>query len=176
MKTTILLGMAVLCGTAAWAAEFDIRPGLWEMTTTMQMSGLPPIPNFDQIPAEQRARIEAAMNNVTGPHTTTVKSCVTKEGIDKAIAQANSNSRNKCETKIVSMTASKVVMHIECTPDAKNAAKTTGDVTIERQDAEHYTGTGAMKSTGSGHSMDVKWTMAGKFVAADCGNVKPAGQ
>lgn len=176
MKTKILIGTVVLCGTAAWAAEFDVRPGLWDMTTTTQMSGLPPIPNFDQIPAEQRARIEAAMKNVTGPHTNTTKTCVTKEGIEKAIAQASSNSRNKCDPKIVSMTASKVVMHIECTPDAKNAAKTSGDMTLERQDPEHVTGTGTMKSTGSGHTMDIKWTMTGKFVSAECGNVKPEGQ
>lgn len=179
MRINILVGVVLLCPMASWAADepFDIKPGLWEMTNTMQMSGLPPIPNLDQMTPEQRARIEGAMKNLTGsPHTTTVKSCVTRESIEKAIAKANSTKNNTCAPKLVSMSASKVELHIDCTQE-NGAVKSNGDVTIERQDSEHFKGTGAMKSTGAnGRTMDMKWSMSGTFISTDCGDVKPTGQ
>jgi len=161
----------------SWGADevFDVKPGLWTMSNTVQMSGLPPMPNLDQIPPEQRARIEAAMKNMNG-RTTTVKSCVTRKGIEDAIAQANSNKGNTCKPKLVSSSSSKVELHIECARD-DDSIKTNGDVTIERKDSEHFTGSGAMKTTGAnGRTMDMKWTSVGTYVSSDCGNVKPAGQ
>jgi hypothetical protein len=163
---------------ASWAADvFDVKPGLWNVTNTMQMSGLPPIPNLDQMTPEQRARIEGAMKNMAGaPHTTTVKSCITQEGIEKAIARSSSTQANSCAPKLVSMSASRVELHIDCTPQS-GAMKSTGDVTIERGDSEHFTGTGKMKAAGSGgRTMDMKWSMTGTFVSSDCGDLKPAGQ
>jgi hypothetical protein len=179
VRTHILLGVALLCPVASWAADqpFDIKPGLWDITSTIQMSGLPPIPNLDQMAPEQRARIEAAMKNMTGsPHTTTVKSCVTRDSIQNAIAKANSTKSNTCAPKLVSASASKVELHIACT-QGNGDVKSNGDMTIERQDSEHFKGTGAMKSSGAnGRIMDMKWSMTGTFVSSDCGNVKPAGE
>jgi hypothetical protein len=130
-----------------------------------------------RVVSPQRARIEAAMKNMAGsPHTTAVKSCVTREGIDKAIADANSTKTNTCAPKLVSASASKVRLHIDCTREGGNM-KSNGDMTIERTDSEHFKGTGAMKSTGAnGRNMDMKWSMTGTFVSSDCGKVKPAGQ
>jgi Protein of unknown function (DUF3617) len=175
MRTNILLGVMLLCPMSSWAADqpFDIKPGLWDMANTIQISGLPPIPNLDHMSPEQRARIESAMKNMAGSHTTTVKSCVTREGIDRAIAKANSTKTNACAPKLVSASASKVVLRIDCTQE-KGDAKSNGELTIERQDSEHFKGTGTMKSTGAnGRTMDMKWSMTGTFVSSDCGNVKP---
>jgi len=162
---------------ASWAADqvFDIKPGLWDITNTVQMSGMPPIPNLDQMPPEQRARIEAAMKNMAGtPHT--AKSCVTRDSIEKAIAASNNTRNNSCAPKLISVSASKVELHVDCAPE-KGDSKTSGDMTIERKDPEHFTGTGAMKSTGAnGRAMDMKWSMTGAFVSSDCGSVKPSGQ
>jgi hypothetical protein len=177
MKTPALLAVALSCSLVSWAADqFDIRPGLWEVTSTVQVSGLPPIPNLDQMTPEQRARIEAAMKNMGGAHTNTAKSCVTKEGIEQAIAKANSRSGDSCSPKITNMTSSKVDLHIECTRQ-NGESKTNGDMSITRLDPEHFKGSGAMKTSGSGgRTMDMKWSMTGAFVSSDCGNVKPAGQ
>ena len=178
MRTNILILFVLLSPIVSRAADtLDIKPGLWDVSTTMQMSGLPPIPNLDQMSPEQRARIEGAMKNMGGaPRTNTVKSCITKEGIEKEIAKANSNKNSTCAPKLVSSSSSKVELHIECTQE-KGDMKSSGDVTIERKDSEHFTGTGTMKSAGAnGRSMDMKWSMTGAFVSSDCGNVKPMGQ
>jgi len=178
VRARVLLPFLLLCPIASWAADvFDVKPGLWNVTNTMQMSGLPPIPNLDQMPAEQRARIEGAIQNMaSAPRTTTVKSCITREGIDKAIARSSSTMANSCAPKLVSMSASKVEMHIDCTQQG-GAMKSSGDVTIERSDSEHFSGTGTIKVAGAGgRTMDMKMSTTGAFLSSDCGDVKPAGQ
>jgi hypothetical protein len=178
VRTNILGLVVLLCPIASWAADqpFDVKPGLWDIASTVQMSGLPPLPNLDQMTPEQRARIEAAMKNMTGaPRTTTVKSCVTREGIQQAIAKASSTNTNTCAPKLVSASASKVLLHVDCSQE-KSDIKSSGDVTIDRRDSEHFTGTGAIKTAANGRTMDMKWSMTGTFVSSDCGNVKPNGQ
>jgi hypothetical protein len=180
LRSCILPGLLLLLTPAVFQAAdqpFDVKLGLWDFATTLQMSGAPPIPNLDKMPPEQRARIEGAMKGMMGgPTTTNVKSCVTRDGIDKAIAKANSNERNKCDPRITSMTASKIEAHFECT-DAQQQMKSTGDVTIEREASDRVKGNGAFKTAGpNGRAMDMKWTMTGTFVSADCGDLKPSGK
>ena len=172
MQTKLWLGIVLLCPLASQAADvFDIKPGLWEMTSTVQVSGMPPIPNLDQMTPEQRARVEGMMKNMGGAHSNTTKSCVTRESIDKALANATSSKNNTCTNKLVSATSSKVVVHMECT----GTMKSSGDMTFDRKDSEHFSGAGTMKSAAAnGRSMDTKWSMNGTFVSSDCGNVKPS--
>jgi hypothetical protein len=169
------VGVLLLGPAACWGAgpAFDVKPGLWEITNTIQMSGMPPIPNLDQMPPEQRARVEAAMKNMAGnPITNTTKSCVTKAGIEDAIAQANSQHGNSCSPKLVSATASRVELDVSCS-QAGSDMKSTGKMVIERTDSEHFKGTGSITTTGGHRSMDMKWSSVGKFVSSDCGDVKP---
>jgi len=171
--------VVLLCPMASWGADqaFDIKPGLWDLANTVQVSGLPPIPNLDQMAPEQRARVESAMKGMAGnPRTNTAQSCITREGIEKAIAKTNSTKTNNCAPKLVSASASKVELHIDCASE-KGDAKSNGDIMIQRRDPEHFTGSGTIKSVGAnGRIMDMKWSMTGTFVSSDCGNVKPAGQ
>jgi hypothetical protein len=56
------------------------------------------------------------------------------------------------------------------------------DITVERLDAEHVKVSGTSKNTGTGagngaaRTMDMKFTVASKWLSADCGDVKPAGE
>jgi hypothetical protein len=176
LRSCILLGVLILTPAVFQAADqpFDVKLGLWDFATTVQMSGAPPIPNLDKMPPEQRARIESAMKGMMGsPRTTNVKSCVTKAGIDEAIARANSNNGNKCDPKITSMTASKVELHMDCSDTQQ--MKSTGEITIERESSDRIKGNGSIKTVSNGRSMDTKWTMTGTFVSSDCGDLKPSG-
>jgi hypothetical protein len=172
MRTPVLI-IALLSSIPACAADFDIKPGLWTVTNSMQISGAPPIPNLDKMTPEQRARIEAAMKNMAAPQSVTAKSCITKESIEKALTRAGGSSNNSCTPKLVTMTSSKVEMHVECTQTGD--VKSKGDITIERRDSEHFTGSGAAKTTtANGRTMDLKMSMTGAFVSSDCGDVRPA--
>ncbi len=170
LLTTIVLLTPLVCRAAD--IPFDINPGLWDITTTTQMSGMPPIPHLDQMTPEQRARVETAMKRMSGtPHTSTQKQCITREGIQKAIADATANKNDRCAPKIGMMTASKVVLRFDCAQ--QDQMKSSGDIVIERQDSEHFKGSGTITTSGNGHNMDIKWSMTGAFVSANCGNLKP---
>ena len=65
----------------AAAATLNLNPGLWEMTTTGETTGAPPIPAdiLAQMPPERRAKLEAAMaanaTRASTPHVS--KQCIT---------------------------------------------------------------------------------------------------
>jgi hypothetical protein len=193
VKTTILLGMAMLCPLAALTAQeikpFDAKPGLWESTTTFEIAGMPAMPQLtpDQlakIPEAQRQQLQAMMNGRGGsPRTITSKSCITKESLARAMAFAeNGNNQANCTRKIVNSSSSKVEIHMECQPDKTNMT-TVGDMTVERVDAEHVKGSGTFKNSGTGpatgnavRTMESKIAFSTKWLSADCGDVKPAGE
>jgi hypothetical protein len=194
VKTTILFGIAILCPLAALSAQeikpFDARPGLWESTTTTEISGMPAMPAMPQltpdqlarIPEAQRKQMEAMMAGRGGsPRSATTKSCVTKESLARSMAFLNDDNPGNCTRKIASSSSDKIEMHIECTPDKTNMTM-TGDFTIQRVDAEHVKGSGAFKSTGTGsggnapRTMESKITFSTRYLSSDCGDVKPAGE
>ena len=181
MTTRILLGLALLCPMASWAQDkipFDGRPGLWETTSTMEISGMPAMPAMDpetlkNMPPEARAQMEAMMKGrgMGSPRTQTVKSCMTKESFNKGFAVQDQNT---CTRKVVSSTGSKMEIHMDCT---QGKSKTTGDMTMERVDSEHAKGTMVMKtSEGGERSMDMKMSFSTKWLSSDCGDVKPVGE
>ena len=169
MKKTILTGILLAWPLASWAADaFDIKPGLWEQTMTTEMSGMPAMP---QLTPEQLAKLppaaRAAMGGAAGGgQGITTKVCQTKE----SLADARSYGRQdaSCTSKVTSMTATKVEIHAECT----GRIKSTSDYVMERVDAEHTKMTGVQKMEGD-HPMTSKITITGKWLSADCGDVKP---
>ena len=180
MKTTFLLGIAILCPLAALTAQeikpFDAKPGLWESTMTMEISGMPAMPAMPQLTPEQLAKMPPAARQ----RTITSKSCTTREEINKGLAFSDKTQAN-CTRRIVSSSSSKVEMHVECAPDKTNMT-VVSDITVERLDSEHVKVAGTSKSTGTGagngaaRSMDSKFTVNSKWLSSDCGDVKPAGE
>jgi hypothetical protein len=154
---------------------FDAKVGLWETTSTTEISGMPAMPQIPEeqlakMPPEQRARIEAMMKGrgAGGPRTNTSKSCVTRESLEKAMAFGQ--NEESCTRKVISSSSSKQEIHIECT---RGKSTMTGDLTIERQDGEHAKGSMVMKSAGSERPIDMKMSFTSKWLSADCGDVKP---
>ena len=180
MRLTVLPGLLLLSCAALPAQDikpFDIKLGLWETSTTTEMTGMPAMPAMPQLPPEalsrmppeQRAKVEAMMKSRggTGGTPMVVKSCITRETLDRAMAFKTDKS---CTSKVVSSSATKQVIHMECTQDK---SRMTGDMTVERVDAEHAKGTSVMKTEGE-HAMTVKVNFETKWLASDCGDVKPA--
>lgn len=198
MKTTILFGIAMLCPLAALTAQeikpFDAKPGLWESTTTIEISGMPPMPAMPQltpdqlakIPEAQRKQVEAMMAARGGggsPRTITSKSCATKESIAKSMAFGDTgNTQANCTRRVVSSSSDKIMLHFDCQPDKTNMTM-VGDITVERMDAEHVKGIGTFKNTGTSpatgnapRTMESKIMFSTRWLSADCGDVKPPGE
>src|SRR5258708_40299104 len=103
MKSILLISIALLAPLTTWAAEdikpFDRKPGLWETTSTTEMSGMPGMPaGMPQIPPEQlakmtpqqRAQVEAMLKSRMGaaggaPQSNTSKVCLTADSFKNAL-------------------------------------------------------------------------------------------
>lgn len=181
----IMWAIALLCPLASWAQDikpFDARLGLWESTSTTEISGMPAMPSMPAIPEDQlakmppaqRAQMEAMMKGRGSPQSSTAKFCLVKDSLNRAIY----NTEKSCTVKLVNSTASTQQIHVEC---PRGNTRSTGDLTVDRVDAEHMKGVMVMKTTGdsgtsaAGRSMDMKMSFSSKWVSADCGDVKPAG-
>jgi hypothetical protein len=180
----ILLAIALLCPAATWAQEirpFDARLGLWESTASTEIAGMPAMPAM-QIPPEtlakmppaQRAQVEAMMKGrgAGSPQVSTTKFCLDRSSLNRALYSSNKS----CSTKLVSSTPSTQQVHLECT---QGNTKSIGDLNLERVDGEHMKGAAVFKASGDAstgdRSVDIKVTFSNKWVAADCGDVKPVG-
>jgi len=67
----LIWSIIVFSAVALWAVDsitpLNVKEGLWEMTVTHSMTGMPAAPNLPpdalaKLPPDQRARIEVMMN------------------------------------------------------------------------------------------------------------------
>jgi hypothetical protein len=182
LRLTVLAVLSVLWPVVSRAADdikpFDAKPGLWESTVTTEISGMPAMQAMPQIPesalakmtSEQRARVEAMMKARSGggaPQMTN-KVCLTRESLQSGALGRRDKS---CTSKVVSASSSSQMIHVEC---IQGEMKSTGDLSIELIDREHMKGTMLMKSSAGEQARDMKVSFNNKWIAADCGDVKPA--
>jgi hypothetical protein len=136
----ISLALILFAAPAVRAADFvplDAKPGQWEATVTIQMSGMPQARQMPQltpeqmakIPPAQRAQLEAMMAGK--PMTNVSKSCVEKQ--DMTHLPTGMDQQN-CTNTIVSSTSSKLVLKQVCD---RNGLKTNATVTVEAVNSEN---------------------------------------
>jgi hypothetical protein len=162
-------GIAGIFCSLLLAEGLHIKPGLWEATTANNiMAAMMPEEKLAQMPPAQRAQIEAMMKQANNQPP--VKVCYTKEQIDSGMRYNMDRAGNSCRTTVVSSAGSKQVSEMAC-DNGKN--KTTGTITFETQDPEHYTGLVQMHTNASGPGKEMTIKIAAKWVGSDCGDVKP---
>lgn len=170
------LGFAALSLASAHAAgaKFNIKPGLWEITSTGSTTGVPPIPAdvLAQMSPAQRTRIEAAMKaaiaHSSAPHV--FKSCVTEKQLEKGPDFANRSERS-CKQTVLKRTASAIEVHVECT----GKEKMSGVFRYRATSREAFRGTTDFAVSNGDRTMTSKRSVEGKWLGADCGSVKPQG-
>ena len=169
-----LLALVVFSALALWAADnitpLNVKEGLWEMTVTHSMSGMPAMPDIPpdvlaKMPPDQRARMEAMMKG--GPSTDVRKECITKEKIEKN--SAFSNNRGDCTRTVVNSTGSKLEVKIHC---EEKQASTDGTLVLESVGSDHVKGTMQSATNANGHTMNMNFTFSSKYLGPACGDVK----
>jgi hypothetical protein len=164
------LGFALLAG-AAWAADapptLDVRPGMWEATTTTETTGVPPIPPeiLAKMTPEQKAMLEARMKAGTsqGPKTTVNKHCITKEELNKGLTFGDDHG--SCKRTVVNGSSSKQEIRIEC---GNAGIKGSGTIRIEAIDPEHVKFSVQVTSGDGSHAMKINTTGTSKWLSAPC--------
>jgi hypothetical protein len=162
-----------LLAHAADIIKPDIKSGLWEVTSNPKISGELPISDeqFAKMPPEQRAKFEAmlkaGMKSAAKPHV--YKECMTPEKLARGFEAEGHGDAASCDRKVVTSTRTELQLHDVC---SKASGKTVTDVHFQITHAVQMTGTINAAITSGGKTMTVTSALQGKWLAADCGNIK----
>ncbi len=178
MRTiSVLLVLIAFSSLALWAADnivpLNLKEGLWEVTSTHSITGMPGIPpeTLAKMPAEQRARVEAAMKQggMGGPKTEVRKDCVTKEKLEKRTAF--DQNRKECTRTIVNSTGSRLEMKIHCEGKEQQMSM-DGDFMVEAVGSDSAKGSMHAVSSGNGRTMNIDFTFSSRYLGPACGDVQ----
>jgi hypothetical protein len=178
MRTRILLAVMVLFSCAVWAEDKVVPPniklGLWEITETHNMTGMPPMPAVPpdalaQMSPEQRAQIEAHTKESFGgkPKVTTRKYCVTREKLEKD--SLFGDDRKECTRTVLNSSSTKTEVKIQC---KEKDMTSDGTFKFEALTPESVKGTLRMVMTGKDQTMHMDLDFLSKYLGAACGDVK----
>jgi hypothetical protein len=164
----IAMGCCLFAATQFASAQSSRKPGLWEVTSTMNMAGMqmPQLPPGVQMPP-------GAGGSPFGPHTTQI--CVTQAMIDKyGGPTATPPSRNSdCKMTDISIKPTGMTATMVCTGQMNG----TGTVEATFTDANtahtkvHLTGT--MQMGPNSRPVDMTMDSTSVYKGPDCGSVKP---
>ena len=164
-QSVIVIALA-LASTVAYSEPLDVKPGLWEMTITSDLNGMPPI-DYSGMTPEQKARIEAAMKarHAMGAIADVHKSCVAKEEL--AHEPFQEEDMESCTHTVISSTRTKWQSKLVCTHP-----KRVGEFRMEAQSHERIKGAMHMNESDDKHAMAVQVSIAGRWLGSDCGDIK----
>jgi Protein of unknown function (DUF3617) len=175
MRAKFLLALIIFSSPTFWAADkltpLNIKEGLWEMTVTHSMTGMPAIPpdTLAKMPPEQRARVEAAMkqSGMRGPTADVHKECVTKEKLEKQ--SAFSDNRKECTRTVVNSTGSKLEIKVHC---EENKSSTDATLLLEAVSSDNVKGSMQSVTNTTGRTMNMNFTFSSRYLGPVCGDVK----
>jgi hypothetical protein len=161
------IAVALLVPIVASAADrLNVKTGLWEITATTEMSGMPPLPKelLDQMPAEQRAQLESQIKQAAGGEATTETSreCISERDLEKPFESANPED---CKQQIVKSTRTMQEVKLTCTGEYQGS----GNLRIHTPTPETMTGDMDVSVGDGSTTMTVKAKIKGRWLGADCG-------
>lgn len=146
------VAVAGLLAQSATAPLMNIKMGLWETTTTTQMTMM-----GQSMPAQ-------------APHT--MKVCMTPKKLQTGTFDApDPKSGMSCTREITGQTATSTDIKMACTIDKMPGSTLNGTGHYDVVAPDHVTSKSTMSMTGQ-MAMTMNMTAEMKFVAADCGDVK----
>ncbi|HMN92133.1 MAG TPA: DUF3617 domain-containing protein [Hydrogenophaga sp.] len=173
----LALVLASLACSAGWAQT--IRPGLWEVS--QRVSGNPEMDaamarmrqQMAAMPPEQRKMMEDMMarQGVSVPKSgasgdMSVRVCISPEMASRQ--EMPQQTEGDCTTRVTSRSSQSMKVRFEC----KNPPS-SGEGTYTFQGDTGYTMQMAMKTVRNGKTETMNLDGQGKWLAADCGNIRP---
>ena len=134
----IVLSPAVLL-MAADLQPLNVKPGLWQVTMTSTIQGLP------------------------APSTTTYKSCVKKEDLTK---YPFTDPDDKCTWTVGNSTSDKMNAKGTCMPPG--AGKVDFNIQLNALNTESVNGTGQLSMNGPSGAMNGTYAATAKWIGAAC--------
>jgi hypothetical protein len=158
----ILVGCLAMVPLVALAAHG--KAGLWESTVTMNMAGMPQMP---QMSPEQMAQMNAMGVHMPTAHTVTTQHCMTPQEVAQD-TPPTPRSAKECAVSQVKITGHTYSADMTCSGEMEGQ----GHVSVTYDSDEHYAGTWTFNGAAHGHPVNMTNTFEGKWLSADCGGVK----
>jgi len=161
MRKTLFAAMICLLASVAFAVAgkfqpLNVKTGLWQVTETSTVSGLPP---------QMAAIMQAA------PPTRTYKTCVTTKELN---ANPWANGPNeKCTWTVLNSTSSDMELRgSSCAAFRDQGMRTDFHLKIHALDSENVKASVQGTSTGNGIDVNLNGTYTGKWLGATCADTK----
>ena len=160
--SALIASSLILVPAAAIAAHG--RAGLWNVTTSMEMSNMPQMPPEALAMMKQRGMQMPGMGQ---PMSTQI--CMTQEQVNADKPPAMSNHEESCDTRLLNQSPAMMEAEVTC----HGRMNGVGHVKVAWRGNEHYEGTYNFKGAMGGRPQDMSTHFSGDFVKSDCGSVRP---
>lgn len=163
LRTVGMLLFAVALPVFA-ADSLQVKTGMWETTTTVQMSGLSiPAERLAKIPPAQRAQMEQMMRSMgaAAPRTDKRKSCITEKDLQEGAFRNAAQNNQQCKYTTVNSTAHHQEYTFQCTEQGHAA---NGRMVLDASDGAHVQGSADVKSDAA--NISIKFTS--QWLGASC--------
>ena len=165
------VGLA-LAGWSAGVLALDVKPGLWETTTSREGGGggMPiPADVLAKMSPEQRAKMEARMKEraAAGPKVNATKSCITAERLKRGF-DVDRSPDPSCKRTVINQTANRLEAHTECSGEHTRSS----DFRFEALNRETIKGQIKIVSMRGGEASTINIEMTSKWLGGDCGTLK----
>lgn len=148
------------------ADKLNIKTGLWEITSTTHIDGIPPLPKelMDKVTPEQRAQMEQAFRDeaAKGAQVDTDRECITEEDLTRPFEGADESN---CSHTITNTTRTTQEVRLTCGGEYKGS----GLLRITTPTPETMTGALDLKVGDTKNAMTIKSQLKGRWLGPDCG-------
>jgi hypothetical protein len=138
------------------------KAGLWNITVTMDMPGMP---DMSKLPPEAQAAMRAHGVTMNG-RGMVVQHCMTQSEVD-AIKPPPMRNGQDCKMSNLKTAGQSFSADLVCS----GQMNATGHFEVSYDSPEHYTGKSSFTGTQDGHPISNSTTMEGRWVSADCKGV-----
>ena len=178
-QLTLALTLAAALVAPAAAQNLKLRPGLWEFSVTMKaQSGQMEAAmaqarkSMAQMPPAQRKQMEQMMAQqgvgIAADGAQVVRICMTPQDteMDQIPVQEG------CTQKVARVNANTVKSSYSC-KGGQGEPPSSGEGTITLESDTAFSGKHRMSTTADGKPEQMELTQKGRWLAADCGKIKP---
>lgn len=157
--------------STAYPAENDMRPGLWEITTTSDLLKL-----ASQIPPDQMQILTnlAKQHGVDMPQiqngAATSNVCITQKMADQKIPPSFYQNKSGCTARNATHAGNKYTWEFVCD---NPRVKGSGTAQAVFESPESFTGRTEFEGVAQGTPVKEHADISGRWMSADCGTVKP---
>lgn len=162
-----ILMLSLLSASAVALAAGQMKPGLWEMT--MKSDAFKNMPKIPPQQMEQMRKMGVTVPNMQNGGIVQ-KVCITRQMVERDGTPQMLQTESGCESKNFKTSGNSYSGDIVCTgPDLKGEGKVKGVFSGNESFSSVYD----FKGTAGGQPVSQHQETSGKWLGADCGNVKP---